>query len=756
MKRILLVLFALTTLINAQTWEKVASATFGPLTDVFFYSENRGWIVGPSGLFAQTTDGGQTWTRVETLPNQTTSLYSIYFWSKMEGFVGSYGDKIYKTEDGGATWTEISVGEYDGLAVKEIIFAEDHQTGWCLTSASNSGEIVKTTNGGQSWSPLLTYANGDIECMAFGSDTHGVCAGGGTGRMDIWYTSDGQTWTKATNPQLPPGYSRLDIHGITMANENVAYGVGWGTRSLGLQPSILIKSTDGGATWTYLQQEPENRQYVNLYCALALDENTVLAGGGSAYEGSVIIKTTDGGANWYKVNAPFGFSVKAFNKVGNRIWAVGSGGVTIYSDDEGDNWQMANQIPSSSFWAKFYDGNDLMITGGYNGLLLISNDRGNTWNAVYAYSNGVCPNIRDIFFLNTSVGYLARNNRMVNKTTDGGLTWQTIMEDTTSSKVNNYAVQFVNENIGFVGGKFGSHTSAFYKTTDGGVTWESQVGTLPEEIQDMYFFDESKGIVVGKDLMIRYTTDGGETWNASTINGAVDTDDDIVKVTFYDENNGLAIGDELFKTTDGGITWDYVSYSPYSVDLNDGTMITETQWIVVGSNNVLETFDAGSTWNDIADLAVITANQLYTSWVDKTGYAWTTGGASEIYKTVDVVGVEESSDNPLKFELYQNYPNPFNPTTTISYVIPTVIASGAKQSIGLSTNSTDDAVQVSLKVYDILGNEVATLVNEKQTPGVYSVNFDASKLSSGVYFYQLEGISNFSNFKITKKMTLIK
>jgi probable HAF family extracellular repeat protein len=103
--------------------------------------------------------------------------------------------------------------------------------------------------------------------------------------------------------------------------------------------------------------------------------------------------------------------------------------------------------------------------------------------------------------------------------------------------------------------------------------------------------------------------------------------------------------------------------------------------------------------------------------------------------------VEESSDHPSDFALYQNYPNPFNPSTKIRYTIPSIIASETKQS-----------AFVTLKVYDVLGNEVATLVNEEKPAGSYSVSFDASDLSSGVYLYKISA----GNFIETKKMILIR
>ncbi|GAB6283443.1 MAG: hypothetical protein STSR0008_22100 [Ignavibacterium sp.] len=107
----------------------------------------------------------------------------------------------------------------------------------------------------------------------------------------------------------------------------------------------------------------------------------------------------------------------------------------------------------------------------------------------------------------------------------------------------------------------------------------------------------------------------------------------------------------------------------------------------------------------------------------------------------DITDVHELT-LPTLFKLYQNYPNPFNPTTTLSFVI----------------GSTSGRSFVTLKVYDILGNEIATLVNEEKPAGTYEITFDASKLSSGVYFYRLKanGIDGSSRFVDVKKMTVLK
>ncbi len=109
------------------------------------------------------------------------------------------------------------------------------------------------------------------------------------------------------------------------------------------------------------------------------------------------------------------------------------------------------------------------------------------------------------------------------------------------------------------------------------------------------------------------------------------------------------------------------------------------------------------------------------------------------YKYSNVVEVIVGS--PEKFELRQNYPNPFNPVTTIEYSIPIVKA-----------KNFSPQQKVELKIYDVLGREIATLVNKKQLPGNYSVKFDASNLPSGVYIYSLRS----GSFVATRKMILLK
>ncbi|MCK5086613.1 MAG: T9SS type A sorting domain-containing protein, partial [Melioribacteraceae bacterium] len=152
-----------------------------------------------------------------------------------------------------------------------------------------------------------------------------------------------------------------------------------------------------------------------------------------------------------------------------------------------------------------------------------------------------------------------------------------------------------------------------------------------------------------------------------------------------------------------------------------------TTTLAKGSNTVN---DIG-TWESLG-MSGIEVSSIMVDDVEKVLYAGTSSGM--IYKSKDGVTSTETEENiPEKFSLSQNFPNPFNPSTVIEYSIP-------------------EAGLYSLRIYNILGQEVAVLVNRNLNPGSYTVNFDASSLTSGMYLYKLIG----EKVNITKKMILLK
>jgi hypothetical protein len=164
-------------------------------------------------------------------------------------------------------------------------------------------------------------------------------------------------------------------------------------------------------------------------------------------------------------------------------------------------------------------------------------------------------------------------------------------------------------------------------------------------------------------------------------------------------------------------------------------------WFVGNDNNengvIFKTNDGGENWQLVLDNLI---GSLYDIEI-KDNHAWVSGNYGLLLKSNDsLLTWIDNNNKPLQneFSLNQNYPNPFNPTTTIEYSIP--------------LNDKRETSNVHLIIYDILGREVKTLVNEIQKPGNYNIQFDGSKLSSGVYYYQLK----YGSFVQTKKMLLLK
>jgi hypothetical protein len=126
------------------------------------------------------------------------------------------------------------------------------------------------------------------------------------------------------------------------------------------------------------------------------------------------------------------------------------------------------------------------------------------------------------------------------------------------------------------------------------------------------------------------------------------------------------------------------------------------------------------------------------------------------FKNGNPVSTENEAGKIYSFNLEQNYPNPFNPSTKIKFTIPNnVILSPAVGGI----NSAMSLTQVTLKIYDVLGNEIATLVDEEKPAGIYEIVFEAAGLPSGVYYYQLRAMPigrKAANFVDTRKMIFLK
>ncbi|MHC1737840.1 MAG: YCF48-related protein [Ignavibacteriaceae bacterium] len=729
---IAIVLFVVTGL-NGQVWRQVTEASYPGVSDMFFINNTTGWFCSTGGAVKKTTDAGLSWND-KNVPG-IDDLASVFFIDANVGFTGGKNQKIFKTSDGGDNWTEIVVPQITGEIVA-IHFANAN-TGWMATTLSPNSQILRTTDGGLTWSESIVMAKIILDLTFKGN--RGIAS---TSKLDMYYTHDGINWSQATNATLPAGYTRSDIRGVYFYDDNTAYAVGWGSL-IGLQPSIHLKTTDGGVSWQYLAQALENRTYDNLYSAYFKDANNGVALGGAS-RGTVAVRTTDGGANWVPISIPCGVTIQCISGFGDQLFIGGNSGVLMSSPDFGNSWQLLTRVPSTNLYSISAVSDNVIFTAGFNALFIKTTDGGATGHASFVRANNVSPTINDIFFLNENLGYAAHSYGMLSKTTDGGVTWSAVIKDTNAVAVSMAGVFFLNENSGWVTGKIASNVDIIYKTTDGGATWTNKTNVLAANGRAVHFFDSNKGIVVAEKLKAAYTTDGGETWTLSVFNSLPPgtTTPALKNVIFRDANNAVAVGDNIILlSSDGGATWNYSPVANLSESLAGVDFFDALNGWAVGSKNsairsigLYETSDGGATWTNKVNYAVFdTMTTLYEVTLTPSGYAWVSASSGGVYTTAVANDVKDELITANSFELSQNYPNPFNPTTSIKY-------------------SINSGSIVALKVYDILGRELMTLVNEEKTAGNHVVTFNAKDLSSGIYIYTLvtpQGVTS-------RKMSLIK
>ena len=247
---------------------------------------------------------------------------------------------------------------------------------------------------------------------------------------------------------------------------------------------------------------------------------------------------------------------------------------------------------------------------------------------------------------------------------------------------------------------------------------------------------------------IAYTNDGGATWNTMTVpapDGYGVTD-----IEFRDDNTyALAScqipGDDyhIYRTTNSGTNWSSIYTLPVPGEIHNLKWIKNSNdWYYCITNEVRKSSNNGSSWS--LSISLSGTDQFTHMDAINAGnktYAWAVGNTGSMMKMVDsntTIGIQSVSNLvPAAYSLDQNYPNPFNPVTSISFGIP-------------------QSGNAKLTVFDILGREVAVLVNENLTAGEYKINFNASNLPSGVYMYRLNVNGDKANFTDTKKLILVK
>ncbi len=312
------------------------------------------------------------------------------------------------------------------------------------------------------------------------------------------------------------------------------------------------------------------------------------------------------------------------------------------------------------------------------------------------------------------------------RSTDGGTNWGTDTRLTVDSATSGYPCITASGSVVHVvwhDGRQGSSNFEIYyiRSTDGGTTWGAETRLTNNPAVSGYPCITSSGQAVhvvwndvrdgNNEIYYKYSSDGGVSWGADTRltnNSAVSQNASLslsgsnLHLVWIDNRDGNY---EVYykRSTDGGVSWE-----------------TDTRL----TNDV-----AFSTYASVSASGPV----VHVVWQDLRDFA-----NGEIYYKQNPTGnpigiININSELPQSFSLSQNYPNPFNPKTVISFQ--------------LAVNSF-----ASLKVYDLLGREVATLVNEQLQPGTYEVDWDGSGFASGVYYYKLSA----GDYTETRKMVLIK
>ena len=265
-----------------------------------------------------------------------------------------------------------------------------------------------------------------------------------------------------------------------------------------------------------------------------------------------------------------------------------------------------------------------------------------------------------------------------------------------------------------------------------GQNWNTVYLPSYPDFKDMEFVSSDVGFVVGGwyPSQLYKTTNGGANWSSYDISSTTD----IWFMSFPSENVGYVGGyGNLYKTVNGGVSWSQI-YVSNEYSFNDIVFNDELNGWVIGNNGIYHTTNGGQSWTKEFSK---TGYMLNAFAIKKFESLWVAGESCRILKYTEdlttTVAFDQNSLLPKEFALLQNYPNPFNPLTIIRYDIP-------------------QASQVTLKIYNVLGAEVATLVNEFLQPGRYTAEWNAGSFASGVYLYTIQA----GDFIQTKKMILLK
>lgn len=386
------------------------------------------------------------------------------------------------------------------------------------------------------------------------------------------------------------------------------------------------------------------------------------------------------------------------------------------------SWQFAGNFSLNEIvWDLSLDSQNNLLAATWGGKIYRTADNGRNWvrinnDMTVGYVWSIANNSNGMLLAGTEQGLFV--------SADNGSTWH--LSGITGKDVRAIAIDPANNNI-----YAGTWGYGIFKSTDNGETWNrlsAEPSNLAVHAISINANSEIYAGTFGSGVL--KSTDNGTTWNKLNVGY-----DHIWALGISSNGNIYAgtYGDGMYRSTDNGANWTKSSNGInsafiYSITMDAGTNVYVGAW----AEGVYTSADNGNEWSSMGMNGLGVSSVIVNPYSNSL-YVGTSNGA--VYTTrASATGVQNDENTvPVKFALEQNYPNPFNPSTSIKFSIPS-------------------AGHYELKVYDVLGKEVATLVNENYNPGNYTVNFNAAGLSSGMYIYRLSG----SNVNMVKKMMLLK
>jgi photosystem II stability/assembly factor-like uncharacterized protein len=442
------------------------------------------------------------------------------------GHVSIGGNQIFASStDSGRTW---SIGKPESFRNRPFVRFHGPDTGFALSNDS----LLATLDGGKTWISRTASlpAHEALKSIYF-LDGRTLFLSG-SGGLILKSSDGGATWATLSAHTFP------DVVNFDFPSPAIGYAA--------CVSGSVLKTVDGGLSWS------------NLATGVVAAVRGVVfpsVDTGFGLAGSNLLKTTDGGATWvirFLEQADF----IALRRAGSRgLVALGATGHALRSDDGGVTWRPL-AVPQGEVIADLaFRDSTAGYAGGQNGTVLRTMDGGASWTEVWSPPMGLTRQpLTQAAFSDADHGWVLGSHELF-RTTDGGASWTRQNPDTHREM---YAIQALDPNTAFIIGQ----NSLVLKTTDGGAHWVAKDPATGGHLYGLSFLDANNGWVVGSEEFIIRTRDGGDSWSIQSKDGirtlfdvlAVDSTNVFIGGIDRSANNPHAIG-LVLKTEDAGISW---------------------------------------------------------------------------------------------------------------------------------------------------------------------------------------------------------